>query len=147
MLKGMHPLIGPELLATLARMGHGDLLLVVDRNYPAYASAVPVHRMDGVGAVAAIEAILTLLPIDDFINAQMLRMGPVDNPAEITPVQDEARALVEQVEGRSIAVEMLERGAFYERARKAAAIVATGEGQPYGCFGLVKGIVRDESGA
>ena len=112
MLKGVHPLIGPELLATLARMGHGDLLLVVDRNYPAYAAAVPVHRMDGVGAVAAIEAILTLLPIDDFIDTPMLRMGPVDHPAETTPIQDEARALVERVEGRSIEVEMLERSDF-----------------------------------
>ena len=142
MLKGVHPLIGPELLASLARMSHGDLLLVVDRNYPAYAAAVPVHRLDGVGAVAAIEAILTLLPIDDFIDAPMLRMGPVEDPAEISPIQDQAHAVVERVEGRSIAVEMLERGAFYERARKAAAIVATGEGQPYGCFGLVKGVVR-----
>ena len=123
-------------------MGHGDLLLVVDRNYPAYSAAVPVHRMDGVGAVAAIEAILTLLPIDDFIDAPMLRMGPVDDPAEITPIQADAHAVVERVEGRSIGVEMLERGAFYDRARKAAAIVATGEGQPYGCFGFVKGIVR-----
>jgi L-fucose mutarotase len=142
MLKGVHPLIGPELLATLARMGHGDLLLVVDRNYPAYAAAVPVHRMDGVGAVAAIEAILTLVPIDDFIDAPMLRMGPVDNPVEIPPIQNEARAVVERVEGHSIEVEMLERGAFYERARKAAAIVVTGEAQPYGCFGFVKGVVR-----
>jgi L-fucose mutarotase len=142
MLKGVHPLIGPQLLATLARMGHGDLLLVVDRNYPAYAAAVPVHRIDGVGAVAAIEAILTLLPIDDFIDAPMLRMGPVDNPAEITPIQDAVRALVERVEGRSIEIEMLERGAYYQRARQAAAIVATGERQPYGCFGFVKGIVR-----
>ena len=141
MLKGVHPLIGPELLATLARMGHGDLLLVVDRNYPAYAAAVPVHRMDGVGAVAAIEAILTLLPIDDFIDTPMLRMGPVDHPAEITPIQDEARALVERVEGRSIEVEMLERSDFYERARQASAIVATGERQPYGCFGFVKGVM------
>jgi L-fucose mutarotase len=142
MLKGVHPLIGPQLLATLARMGHGDLLLVVDRNYPAYAAAVPVHRMDGVRAVVAIEAILTLLPIDDFIDAPMLRMGPVDNPAEIAPIQDEARALVERIEGRTIEVEMLERGAFYQRARQAAAIVATGERQAYGCFGFVKGIVR-----
>jgi L-fucose mutarotase len=99
MLKGVHPLIGPQLLATLARMGHGDLLLVVDRNYPAYAAAVPVHRIDGVGAVAAIEAVLTLLPIDDFIDAPMLRMGPVENPAETTPVQTEAHMLVERVRG------------------------------------------------
>lgn len=142
MLKGIYPLIGPELLATLARMGHGDLLLVVDRNYRAYAWAVPVHRMDGVGAVAAIEAILTLLPIDDFIDAPMLRMGPVDNPGETTPIQNEARALVVRIEDRSIEVEMLERGAFYQRARQAAAIVATGERQPYGCFGFVKAIMR-----
>ena len=142
MLKGVHPQIGPELLAALARMGHGDLLLVVDRNYPAYAAGVPVHRADGVGAVAAVEAILTLLPVDDFSDTPMFRMGPVDNPAEVTPVQDEVHATVERAEGRGIGVETLERHAFYARAHGAAAIVATGEDQPYGCFGLVKGVVR-----
>jgi L-fucose mutarotase/ribose pyranase (RbsD/FucU family) len=70
MLKGIHPLIGPDLLATLGRMGHGDLLLVVDRNYPAYAARVPVHRMDGVGVPPAMEALLTLLPVDDLIDAR-----------------------------------------------------------------------------
>ena len=98
--------------------------------------------MDSDEAVVAIEAILTLLPIDDFIDAPMLRMGPVDNPAEITPIQDEARALVERIEGRTIEVEMLERGAFYQRARQAAAIVATGERTAIALFGFVKGIVR-----
>ena len=141
MLKGIHPLIGPDLLATLGRMGHGDLLLVVDRNYPAYAARVPVHRMDGVGVLAAMEALLTLLPVDDFIDAPMLRMGPVDNLAHVTPLQREIHALVERVEGRAIEVETLDRTAFYGRAREAAAIVATGEAQPYGCFGLVMGVV------
>lgn len=141
MLKELHPLIGPDLLATLARMGHGDLLLVVDRNYPAYAAGVPVHRIDGVGALAAMEALLTLVPVDDFVEAPMSRMGPVDNIAQVTPLQQEVHALVERIEGRAIQMETLDRAAFYGRARDAFAIVATGERQPYGCFGLVMGVV------
>jgi L-fucose mutarotase len=141
-LKGIHPLLGPELLADLARMGHGDLLLLVDRNYPAYAARVPVHRLDGTDSVTALEALLSVYPVDDFTDAPMLRMGPVDDPAAVTPVQREVHDLVQRVEGRDIGCAVLERFAFYEHARQAAAVVVTGETRPYGCFGLVKGVVR-----
>ncbi|GAB3616121.1 RbsD/FucU family protein [Okibacterium endophyticum] len=142
MLKGIPSLIGPELLASLARMGHGDELVVVDRNYPAYAAGVPVHRIDGSDTLDAMEAILSLLPVDDFVEQPVYRMRPVDGGGEPTELQERVAALVERVEGRPIGVEPVERFAFYRRAAGASAVVATGESLPYGCFGLIKGVVR-----
>lgn len=141
MLKGVPPLVGPELLASLARMGHGDVLLVVDDNYPAYAAGVPVHRLDGVGVERAIGAVLALLPLDTFVAAPVFRMHPVGDRDAVTPVQQRVHRLVESIEGRDIEVEPVERLEFYARAQRSFAVLATGEHEPYGCFGLVKGVL------
>lgn len=141
MLKGLPPLIGPELLSSLARMGHGDVLLVVDENYPSYAAGVPVHRLDGVGVERAIEAVLTLMPLDTFIDAPVFRMHPVGDRDLVTPVQERVHRLIERLEGRTVEVEPVERMEFYARAQRSFAILATGEHQPYGCFGLTKGVL------
>ena len=142
MLKSVPALIGPELLASLARMGHGDTILVVDNNYPAYAAGVPVHRLDGISAPAAVEAILTLLPLDDFVTHPMFHMEAADGGGELTPVQQEVVAVAGRVERRDIQSEPVERFEFYKRASGAFAIVATGETRPWGCFGLQKGVIR-----
>lgn len=142
MLKGIPPIVGPELLASLARMGHGDVLLVVDENYPAYAAGVPVHRLDGVGVERAIEAVLTLLPLDTFVENPVFRMHPVGDRDAVTPVQERVHRLVERLEARPIGMEPVERMDFYARARESFAILATGEHQPYGCFGLTKGVLE-----
>ena len=144
MLKGVPPLIGPPLLDSLARMGHGDVLLVVDENYPAYAAGVPVHRVDGIGVERAIEAVLALLPIDTFVDAPVFRMHPVGEPDVVTAVQDRVHRLIERIEGRTIDVEPVERMDFYARARRSFAILATGEHEPYGCFGLTKGVLSGQ---
>lgn len=140
MLKNVPALIGPELLGSLARMGHGDTVLVVDNNYPAYAAGVPVHRLDGVAAPAAVEAILALLPLDDFVRQPMFHMEAADG--NLTAVQEEVIEAARRIEGRGIDSESVERFAFYERAPQAFAIVATGETRPWGCFGLQKGVIR-----
>jgi L-fucose mutarotase len=139
-LKGVHPLIGPDLLLTLAGMGHGDVLIVADCNFPAYAQGPRVHHLDGHDSVTTIEAILTLLPLDRSLESPLFRMHPLD-PDEITPVQAAVQQLCGRVEGRPIRMEPVERFAFYGRAANSFAIVMTGDREPYCCFGLVKGVI------
>ncbi|MFE4951069.1 RbsD/FucU family protein [Leifsonia sp. NPDC056665] len=143
MLKTIDPLIGPELLGVLARMGHGDTLAVVDSNYPAYAAGVPVVRMDGINSIEAIRAIASLLPIDTFEPLPIARMAVVNRPATVPEVAVEALEVLEAVENRAIGVEVLDRHAFYARARTVTAVVSTGEARPYGCFILTKGVLVD----
>ena len=144
MLKGVSPLIGPDLLATLARMGHGDVLVVADCNFPAYAQGPPVHHLDGHDSVTAVEAILSLLPLDTS-EPPLFRMHPLDRPDEVTPVQADVHRLCERTEGRVIEMVPVERFDFYRRAREAFAVVITGERQPYCCFGLVKGVIAADT--
>ena len=142
MLKGIPPLISPPLLDSLARMGHGDVLLVVDENYPAYAAGVPVHRLDGVGVERAIEAVQALLPIDTFVDSPVFRMHPVGEPDVVTPVQNRVHRLIERWRAARSRVAPVERMDFYARARRSFAILATGEHEPYGCIGLTKGVLK-----
>ena len=140
-LKTIDPLIGPELLVALARMGHGDTIAVVDNNYPAYSAGVPVIRLDGVDVVEALQAILTLFPVDHFVSTPIARMAVVDDEESVPEVAVQAVSLIESVEQRPVGVEVVERTAFYDRAKAVSAVVATGESRPYGCFILIKGVV------
>jgi L-fucose mutarotase len=121
-------------------MGHGDEIAVVDNNFPAAALARRLLRIDGVGTGAAGRAILSVLPLDTFVDAPLVRMEIVGDPITVTDVQGEFRDLCSEAEDRPIPMASLERDAFYERARSAFAVVATGENRPYGCFLLVKGV-------
>jgi L-fucose mutarotase len=142
MLKGMHPLLNADLLFVLASMGHGDELAVVDNNFPAASHAQRLVRLDGVDTTAAGSAILGVFPLDTFVDEPLLRMEVVGAPDDVTPVQAEFHRLAEAAEGRDLSMGSLERHAFYERARSAFAVVATSESRPYGCFLLVKGVVK-----
>ncbi|CAN5826704.1 RbsD/FucU family protein [soil metagenome] len=141
MLNGIDPILGPELLYTLARMGHGDELAVVDRNYPAYSSGRDVHRLDGVNAVEAGRAILSLVPLDTFIDAPVEYMQVVGDPAARVVIHDEFGRMVNTACGRDVTMAPIERFAFYERTRHVTALVATGEDRPYGCFIITKGVL------
>jgi L-fucose mutarotase len=141
MLKGIHPLLNPELLHALALMGHGDELALVDRNYPAYAAGCPVTHLDGVSTAEAARAILQLFPLDDFVEAPVLRMEDGTAPGELLEVHRDLLAVAEAAEQRTISSEPLPREAFYERARRSRVVVTTGEARPYGCFVLVKGVL------
>jgi L-fucose mutarotase len=146
MLKNLHPLLTPELLHALALMGHGDDLVVCDANFPADAVArSTVHGraipLAGVDTPAAIEAILSVFPLDSFVEAPVLRMGPDGTPDDLPPVQREVQAIVDADAGRPLPVEPVERFAFYDLARRAYAVVATGERRFWGCFMLKKGVV------
>ena len=141
MLKGVDPLLSGDLLRILDDMGHGDRLLLVDRNYPAAASGKPVVRLGEVSIIRAATAILSVLPLDSFIDHPLERMEVEDDPSKTTPTQDELLTLASTAEGRALAYGVVPRLDFYERAREAYAVVHTLDTVPYGCFILHKGVI------
>jgi L-fucose mutarotase len=142
MLKGLDPLLSPDLLHSLRAMGHGDEIVVADANFPSASIARRLVRLDGVSAVAAADAILSVMPLDDFAPDAAWRMEVVGDPDAEQPIFAEFRRVIAAREGERFRLTALERFAFYERARAAFAIVATGEGRLYGNLILKKGVVR-----
>ena len=143
MLKNIHPLLNADLLYVLQSMGHGNRLALVDHNYPAASTAERLVRLDGANVIEGAQAILSVFPVDDFVEPAAFRMQVVGAPDEVPPVQAEFQACLDAAEGRAVGVAGIERFAFYQQAREAYAVVATSETRPYGCFLLVKGVVRD----
>jgi L-fucose mutarotase len=142
MLKGLDPLLSPDLLQILRAMGHGDEIVVADANFPAASMARRLIRLDGVSAIAAADAILSVMPLDDFAPEAAWRMEVVGDPGAEQPIFAEFRRVLAAREGERFRLAALERFAFYERAKTAFAIVATGEGRLYGNLILKKGVVR-----
>jgi len=143
MLKNVDPVLSPELLSTLRAMGHGDEIAIVDANYPAASSGRPVMRMDAAASTTRVaEAVLSLMPLDEFVPCAAFHMQVVNDPAGEMPIFAEFRALLERYEPKSAKLEGIERFAFYERVRGCFAVVATGERRLYGNLILKKGIVR-----
>lgn len=143
MLKGIDPLIGPDLLHTLASMGHGDELVIVDRNYPAYSTSDRVLRLDGVRSDEAARAVLSLLPIDTFSPTPLARMLVVGDEGSTPDVQSAFLKLAQEAAGRELEWADLTREQFYDRARSAFAVLVTGEDRPYGCFIVSKGVLPE----
>lgn len=143
MLKGIDPLLSGDLLKVLDDMGHGDRLLLVDRNYPAAAAGVPVIRLGEVTVLRAAEAILSVLPLDSFQPHPLERMEVNDDPRLTTATQDAMLELASRAEGRALEYGVIPRLEFYDRARGCFAVVHTLDAQPYGCFVLHKGVVFD----
>jgi L-fucose mutarotase len=141
MLKGVDPRLGPDLLAILRAMGHGDEIALVDANFPAQGVARRLCRADGVDVVTMARAVVSLMPLDDFVDSAAFSMAVVDASSETPAVVAELRTVLRAAgyEGEMVA---LERHAFYERARAAYVVVATGELRLYGNVILVKGVVR-----
>lgn len=142
MLKHLDPILGPELLATLRAMGHGDDIVIVDANFPAAAMGRPVIRMDGVDAVRVLDAVLSVMPLDDFVPDAAWRMEVVGDPDAEMPIFGEFRRAIAAHEGDGFRLASLERFAFYERARQVFAVVVTGERRLYGNIILKKGVIR-----
>jgi L-fucose mutarotase len=143
MLKGLDPLLSPELLQILASMGHGDTIAIVDANFPAASHAQRLVRLPGVLAPRALDAVLSVMPLDDFDSGAAFFMQVVGDPSAVPPIFDEfRRAIASHDEPAAHAVVSLERHAFYARAQSAYAIIATGETRLYGNVLLVKGVVR-----
>ena len=146
MLRGIHPLLGPDLLGALASIGHGAELVIADANFPATTLGPKVIRADGLGGEALLKAILTHLPLDTFEAAAAWRMAMVDTPDAVPPICERYQAIIREVAG-DFAIAPLERFAFYERAAKAAFIVATGEQALYANLILKKGVVTPQDTA
>jgi len=144
MLKGIDALLSGDLLKILDDMGHGDVLLLVDRNYPAAASGKPVIRLGDASILRAATAILSVFPLDSFVEHPLERMEVDDDPALTTSTQDALLELASASEGRSLRYAVVPRLDFYRRASTAFAVVHTLDAQPYGCFLLHKGVIFDE---
>ncbi len=144
MLKKIDPLLSAELLTILAEMGHGDELAIVDANFPAVTMGKRVVRMSA-SAVATLDAVLTLLPLDDFVDAPATVMGVVGDPDAVPEVVKEFQISLNNAEERKIKMDRIDRFAFYERTRSAFAVVATGETRLYGCILIKKGVIRPKS--
>ena len=142
MLKGLDPLLTPELLSTLRSMGHGDEIAVVDANFPAASSGPPVVRLDGVPADAVLNAVLSVMPLDDFVPEAAWCMAVVGDPEAEQPIFDSFREALARHQSGGATLHKLERFAFYARTAACFAVVATGERRLYGNVILKKGVVR-----
>jgi len=142
MLKGLDPLLGADLLHALRSMGHGDDLVIVDANFPAATMGRRVVRMDGVSATRALAAVLSVLPLDDFVDEPCGRIEVVGDPDAVPEVCEEFQKIIDRAESGRFKLASIERFAFYARAREAFAVVQTGETRLYGCVLLKMGVVR-----
>jgi len=140
MLKGIPPILGPELLHILRAMGHGDEIAIVDANYPAEGAGPPVIRLDGLSATDVLDAVLTLMPLDTFVDEQAFAMEVVGDPDKREQTHKDFDKLIKKHEP-DMQLSLLERFAYYERVKGAFAIVQTGERRLYGNILLKKGII------
>ena len=149
MLKGIDHRLNADVLACLRAMGHGDVLIVSDTNFPADSVARAtvtgkLLRMENITAAEAVKAILSVMPLDTFVDDFAGRMEVGDRPDEIAPVQAEVQAEIDHAEGRPRPMIGIERFAFYDMARESYAVIQTGERRFYGCFMLRKGVIPPE---
>ena len=141
MLKRIDPLLSAQLLAILAEMGHGDELAIVDANFPAVSMGRRVVQ-NSATAVATLDAVLSLLPLDDFVEAPATVMEVVGNPDAVPEIVQEFQMCLNNAEEQKIKMDRVDRFSFYERTRSAFAVVATGETRLYGCILVKKGVIR-----
>ena len=139
MLKNISPVLSPELLKILMEMGHGDELVIGDGNFPAASIAQRLVRLDGHGVPEILDAILKLMPLDTYVDAPVALMdnGDADNRPEIWAKYEE----VGKANEGDKKIELVERFDFYDRAKKAYAVIATGETAIYANIILKKGVV------
>ena len=145
MLKGISPILSPELLKVLCEMGHGDELVIADGNFPSASMGKDaiVIRADGHGTAERLDAVLQLLPLDTYVEKPVALMAVVAGDDVPTPsIWKEYEAILQKHEPENCAMEEMERFAFYDRAKKAYAIIASGETAVYANVLLKKGVVK-----
>lgn len=140
MLKNISPVLSPELLKILMEMGHGDEIVIGDGNFPAASVAQRLVRLDGHGVNEILDAILRLMPLDTYVEAPVGLMDNGDSENR-PPIWADYEKTVKENEGNK-KFELIERFAFYERAKKAYAVIATGETAIYANIILKKGVVQ-----
>jgi L-fucose mutarotase len=150
MLKMIDNRLNAEVLYVLRAMGHGDTLVIADTNFPSDSIARATTygdllRMDNLTCGQAAQAVLSLFPLDTFVDDFAGRMEVVGDPARIEPVQAEVQAAIDAAEGRPRPMIGIERFDFYDRARQAYAVIQTGERRFYGCFIFRKGVIPPDA--
>lgn len=142
MLIGIDPVLSPDLLRTLRAMGHGDEIAIVDANFPGEAMARVLLRADGHPATDMLRAILSVMPLDDFVPDPVVAMEVVGEPGAVPPVIAVFQEILDATPDAGPPIRRIERFAFYDRARAAHAILQTGERRLYGNVILKKGVLR-----
>lgn len=144
MLKGIPSILSPELLKVLMEMGHGDELVIGDGNFPAASMAQRLVRCDGHGVPELLDAITTLFPLDTFVDAPVALMEVVPGDTTVPKIWNTYKKVIAHRAGMDTRIEFVERFAFYERAKQAYCIVATGEAALYANVILKKGVVVED---
>ncbi len=140
MLIGVSPLLSPELLSVLYRMGHGDEIVLADAHFPGESVNSHVVRADGLRVADLLDAILPLFALDSYVDSPVMMMAPVPGDSLDPSVEASYREAIDRQWPETPAIERIERFAFYERARGAFAVVMTGETAKYGNVILKKGV-------
>jgi L-fucose mutarotase len=140
MLKGISPLISPDLLDVLYRMGHGDEVILADAHFPGESLNVPVVRADGLKVADLLDAILPLFELDSYVEAPLVMMAAVPGDTLDPAVEAAYRKAIDRHAPGTPPVARIDRFAFYDRARQAFAVVMTGETAKYGNILLKKGV-------
>jgi L-fucose mutarotase len=142
MLKGISPAISPELIKLLMEMGHGDELVIGDGNFPSASIAQRLVRADGLGCLTLLEGILNLFPLDQYVDKPVALMAVVPGDPYKPVIWDDYREVVSKFEPGFSDFDYVERFAFYERAKKAYAVLATSEMALYANIILKKGVIK-----
>ena len=150
MLKGLDNRLNADVLYALRAMGHGDTLVISDTNFPADSIAREtvlgsLLRMENLTCAQATEAVLSVFPLDTFVDDFAGRMEVEGDPTRIEPVQAEVQLAIDAAEGRPRPMISVERFEFYDRARQAYAVIQTGERRFYGCFIFRKGVIAPDA--
>lgn len=145
MLRGIDPILSPDLLAMLRAMGHGDTLVIADANFPGTTMGRRLIRMDGHDATRVLEAVLTLMPLDDFVPDPAQVMEVVETPKFTPEIVTEFQAIIDRTADAPAEIVPVERFAFYDLAREAFGVIQTGETRLYGNIILKKGVIRAAS--
>lgn len=141
MLKGLSPLLTPELLKILSEMGHGDEIVLADGNFPSDSIGKRVVRLDAHTGTDVLNAIMSVFPLDTYSDPNAMLMEVVPGDKVETPIWDEYSRILTASEGDRVKIGHIERFAFYDRAEKAYAVIATGETALYANLILKKGVI------
>lgn len=142
MLKNIPKIMSPELLKILMEMGHGDEIVLADGNFPAETIGQRVVRCDGHGVTELLDAVMQFLPLDAYTDKPVMLMEVVKGDPVVPTIWEDYKAVINKYEPENCKIEMIERFAFYERAKKAYAVIATGEEAIYANIILKKGVVK-----
>lgn len=142
MLKGIPSIISPETLKVLSEMGHGDELLIADGNYPMFGQPENVIRLDGHGIPALLEAILNLIPLDQYVENPITLMDVLPEDSYIPVIWDEYSAIINESDSNKVGVVKVPKHKFYEQGRKTFAVIKTSESALYANIIIKKGVLN-----